>query len=508
MVNEAENRYLRIYCPTHKTTFRAVSSPNILCESGEEALAQDFPYGTPWEYCCDCLTYWPVDLLRSSKGRSECPVCNRSLAKRYLCDNCKLLSLESSDHTRLKPFVLSSNGAPHPACPGCLNPPKRSTLCQHHCADIEVEFATARPDCPFCEEVIQAQVVPKKKPRVDHNSKKLQASSPSLERITYVKVAPTSAPGNLPLQPREVVYAPDNGWKPSKDISPSSLIRPSLPASTVKPTRKSIRVIVFGTVVAVSTIVYFAAVMWRLNTSSDRKTEISRPEPPSGMTYVQTGEFVMGTNNGDEYERPEHKVTVRAFYIDLYEVTCEDYEKFVRATGRSSPPNWKNNKYPDGTARWPVTGVNWDDASAYAKWAGKRLPTEEEWEFAARGSDGRRYPWGDEWKAGAANADASSQGHLVDVGLFPAGKSPSGAFDMVGNAWEWTASDLTAYPGGKLPERPTGDLKIIRGGSFQSKKKSASTTYRWGYPARKAGDYSGTSFRCAKDVIPAERPSP
>jgi formylglycine-generating enzyme required for sulfatase activity len=224
------------------------------------------------------------------------------------------------------------------------------------------------------------------------------------------------------------------------------------------------------------------------------------------MAYVPGGEFIMGADDGDEYERPAHKVAVKPFYIDMYEVTCEEYEKFIKATGYSPPSKWNNGRYPKGAAHQPVTGVDWDDAVAYAKWAGKRLPTEEEWEFAARSKDGRRYPWGNEWKPMAANADADSRGHVVDVGAYPSGKSPFGAFDMVGNAWEWTASNLTAYPGGQIRERPNGDLKIIRGGSYQSKRKSATTTYRWGYAARNADDYNNTGIRCVKDTPASSAP--
>src|SRR5690349_20022879 len=112
------------------------------------------------------------------------------------------------------------------------------------------------------------------------------------------------------------------------------------------------------------------------------------------MAYIPGGEFQMGSNDGDELERQQHKVTVRPFFIDLYEVTCEDYEKFLKASSHRPPPSWKNQNYPPGAAHKPVTDVNWDDANAYAQWAGKRLPTEEEWEFAARRTDGRRYPWG------------------------------------------------------------------------------------------------------------------
>jgi serine/threonine-protein kinase len=143
--------------------------------------------------------------------------------------------------------------------------------------------------------------------------------------------------------------------------------------------------------------------------------------------------------------------------------------------------------------------VTWDDANAYAKWANKSLPSEAAWEFAARGTDRRLYPWGNDWRDGQANANGASSS-IVSVGSYK-GASPFGAFDMVGNAWEWTASDFRPYPGGRLPaNQPSGDLKVIRGGSYESTKDFATTTYRTGWPARGANTYDQTGFRCVKNV--------
>ena len=115
--------------------------------------------------------------------------------------------------------------------------------------------------------------------------------------------------------------------------------------------------------------------------ASQPASQAEKPTPPTGMVYVPGGDFMMGRDEkdgGDEYERPAHKVTVKPFFMDQYEVTNEDYAKFVKATGHRVPSNWVNGNYAAGAARKPVTGVTWDDATAYAKWAGKRLPTEEE----------------------------------------------------------------------------------------------------------------------------------
>ena len=222
-------------------------------------------------------------------------------------------------------------------------------------------------------------------------------------------------------------------------------------------------------------------------------------QPPSGMVFVPGGEFMMGRDDGDESERPEHPVTLKPFFIDTYEVTNEDYEKFVIATNHRTPATWKNGSVPSGAVRKPVTGATWADANDYARWAGKRLPTEQEWEFAARGTDGRRYPWGNDWQQGLANANGAEKS-MADVGAYK-GTSPFGTYDMIGNAWEWTASDFREYPGGHLPaNQPSGELKVIRGGSYESTKEYGTTSYRVGWPARYASASSQTGFRCVKDV--------
>ena len=238
-------------------------------------------------------------------------------------------------------------------------------------------------------------------------------------------------------------------------------------------------------------------------TTSDNAETAGTPTPPAGMVYVPGGTFWMGRDEkdgGDEYERPAHQVTVNPFFIDIYEVTNEEYAKFVSAKNHRPPSTWSDENYPANDARKPVTGVTWNDANEYANWVGKRLPTEEEWEYAARGADGRLYPWGPKWLAGWANANGASR-RLVDVGTYK-GASPFGAFDMVGNAWEWTASTLKAYSAdSKLPEATSDDKKVIRGGNYISTKKEATSTYRMGLlPINDPTGYNTTGFRCIKNI--------
>ena len=219
---------------------------------------------------------------------------------------------------------------------------------------------------------------------------------------------------------------------------------------------------------------------------------------PEGMVYVPGGEFTMGRDDGvSEAEKPAHKVSVQPFYMDVYETTNEKYAAFVKAANYKPPLDWKNGVFANGRAKFPVVGVNWDDANAFAKWAGKRLPTEQEWEFAARGTNNLLYPWGSEWQQENANVGSQS---FVEVGA-DKGASPFGIYDLSGNAWEWTASDFAAYPNGRLPNAFNGksNLKTIRGGSFEATKDFATTTYRIGWAATGAVNYDRTGFRCVKN---------
>jgi formylglycine-generating enzyme required for sulfatase activity len=255
----------------------------------------------------------------------------------------------------------------------------------------------------------------------------------------------------------------------------------------------------------VAGLILLAAILIGIYIGPNRSVENRNPSPtfsfPTNMVFVPGGEFQMGNDAGDTYERPKHRVTVKPFYIDIYEVTCEEYLKFVKATGHRTPSNWIGTNYPDGAAKKPVTGVDWDDASAYAKWTGKRLPTEEEWEFAARGTDERRYSWGNVWRAGLANAGNLKVGQFTDVGSYPDGKSPFGAMDMIGNAWEWTATEWHAYPGGPTLANASSESRVIRGGFWGSSSPKATTTFRRGWQSRGEREgYQNTGFRCAADL--------
>ena len=198
------------------------------------------------------------------------------------------------------------------------------------------------------------------------------------------------------------------------------------------------------------------------------------PPPPAEMILIPAGEFIMGSpeGEGDANEHPQHPVFLNAFYIDKYEVTNALYKQFMSATGHIAPLFWDDEEY--NHPNQPVVRVTWHDAVAYAEWAGKRLPTEAEWEKAARGTDGRIYPWGNEWDSSKCNSGVSGDGYeyTAPVGSFPAGASPYGVMDMAGNVWEWCADwyDKDYYSSQSSQQNPkgpdSGTYRVLRGGSW------------------------------------------
>jgi formylglycine-generating enzyme required for sulfatase activity len=245
--------------------------------------------------------------------------------------------------------------------------------------------------------------------------------------------------------------------------------------------------------------------------------KMDKPEvtaDPNPMVLIPAGEFIMGYNDRMPDEGPQHKVYLKDYYIDLYEVTNAQYKKFIDATHRRSPSHFRNRTYPKGKANHPVTEVTWYDADAYCTWAGKRLPTDAEWEKAARGTDGRMFPWGNEFDINKANtpqrwAALNQQGDTMPVGSFPDGVSPYGVYDMSGNVWEWTSSWYKAYPGNKHPSENYGEqYKTLKGGSWFD-----CSFYKCGMSApvfNRAFFVRGThttsfGFRCAKDAAPSDK---
>jgi formylglycine-generating enzyme required for sulfatase activity len=237
---------------------------------------------------------------------------------------------------------------------------------------------------------------------------------------------------------------------------------------------------------------------------------------PGQMVYIPAGSFLMGSPDGVGHsdERPQHWVYLSGYSIGKYEVTRGEYARFIAAGGYSDPDwwstagwNWRvsNNRTeprywaavqnwesPPGsftqTDRHPVVGVTYYEAEAYCKWAGGRLPTEAEWEKAARWHAGtqhpRVYPWGDIWDAQKCNNwhDSLYPGYQTSpVGSYPAGMSPYGLHDMAGNVWEWVHDWYKSYPGSTSPFDYTGSYRVLRGGGWGSPGSGCRSAYRDSY---------------------------
>ena len=197
------------------------------------------------------------------------------------------------------------------------------------------------------------------------------------------------------------------------------------------------------------------------NRRIDKSAESQEGDRSGKMVLIPAGEFIMGSDQGREDEAPAHLVYLDGFWIDQYEVTNQEYLRFVQETGISPPRYWLKGMYPSGQETYPVVGVRWKDAEAYCAWAGKRLPTEAEWEKACRGTEGKIYPWGNDPDPLRVNVTYPSEGpqprqwddawallihpqpdehpSLKPVGSYPDGVSPFGIYDLVGNASEWVA---------------------------------------------------------------------
>jgi len=165
-------------------------------------------------------------------------------------------------------------------------------------------------------------------------------------------------------------------------------------------------------------------------------------------------------------ERPFHPVTLEPFYIDRFEVTQEAYAQWVQATRKRPPADWSGKRPLPGRERHPVVFVSWQGAKDFCTWKGKRLPTEAEWEKAARGNDGRIYPWGNTLDQNRSNIGGLI-GNTLPVGSYENGKSPYGVYDMIGNVWEWTSDWYQPYPGNTEESEEFGEkYKVLRGGSW------------------------------------------
>ena len=201
------------------------------------------------------------------------------------------------------------------------------------------------------------------------------------------------------------------------------------------------------------------------------------------MILIPAGPFLMGSGPSQQ------AVELPRFLIARYPVTNDEYLRFVKATGHRSPKTWTAEGFRPGQDRHPVVSVSWEDAVTYAQWAGLRLPSEAEWEKAARGTDGRQYPWGNEFIPENCNTSEAKTDGTRPVDAHPGGASPYGVMDMAGNVWEWTS---TGYD-------ETGQWQVLKGGSWDFKgildARCAQRVY-----FRPAFRNGAVGFRCARDA--------
>ncbi len=235
------------------------------------------------------------------------------------------------------------------------------------------------------------------------------------------------------------------------------------------------------------------------------------------MVRIPAGPFIMGSGEQDGIigievgvdEVPRHQVDLPDYEIDRFEVTNDQYEAFVRSTGHRVPSEprfpayyrWQNRHPPQDQSNYPVSYVDYDDASAYCAWRGKRLPTEEEWEKAARGTDGRKWPWGNTFDPKKCNTEMSHLGWPVPVGSLKEGGSPYGVMDMCGNQAEWTSSWYKSYPGNTLKREAFGEtLKVVRGGAWTLPAYPFSRISHRSYAVLPTKRHRSIGFRCARNA--------
>ena len=266
---------------------------------------------------------------------------------------------------------------------------------------------------------------------------------------------------------------------------------------------------------------FFLLTLVAFTASTQAQTTAAGANSFNKMVLVPEGYFVMGSNNGPDDEKPEHRVFVKSFLIDVLPVTNADFAKFLNTRGlknhfgesfyddddRDARIHQQSSRWqPDpGYATHPVNEVTWVGARDYCTSLSKRLPTEAEWEKAARGTDGRQYPWGNSKPNNKRALYGAAYNSSAPVDAFSEGASPYGVLDLSGNQWEWVASAYRPYPysadDGRENQTP-GPVRSTRGGGHDSSEDELTTTQRGRNLSRnpKAGHHN-IGFRCASASI-------
>ena len=325
---------------------------------------------------------------------------------------------------------------------------------------------SARAEAPKAtEEAEDADELPRNRPVL----KRRMGDEPEQSATT---TPPESTPGGKVSQPVAdddvVIYRrKDGSRRPASSTSPSSV-----PSSRSEPESSD------------------RPVLRRKPAAVEEKKEVD------GMMLVPEGSVTLGSDQPDDTEKPSNRVELKAFYIDKYEVTNEDYKQFCDATAHAVPPYWTAKSFPKGLEKHPVVQVSWADAAAYARWAGKRLPTEVEWERAAKGPNSYRYAYGNAFDAQKANSGTQK---TSAVGSYTANEF--GLFDMTGNVSEWTSSAYLPYPysasDGREDPKAAG-ARTVRGGNHSSNAQGSRCLVR----QKELPDHGSPllGFRCARDA--------
>lgn len=334
------------------------------------------------------------------------------------------------------------------------------------------------------------------------NSQLPRSVTPRSKVPANLSVPPPSAGANKAQEVQELqptydeLYGAPKVEKPKKRLSP-------------------IIVIASGAIVAiviaiVAYMMFFKPQAPKVENSKDPEAWIQK----LNMVNIPSGTYLMGREPGSRDvaldATPAYDKKVNAFLLGKYEVTNKQYQEFVKKVNYRPPPEWNGVELAKDQEELPVTNISWDDAVAYCNWISQqsgmnyRLPTEAEWEYAARGTDGRIYPWGSQWNA--TNTVSGESGSVTMSSVVSAqlasDKSPFGIVGMAGNVSEWTSSSFYLYPGSKAEVEPCKDCKIIRGGNYKSADKALLTvTRRVWQPNSFSPGMERVGFRIAADVL-------
>jgi serine/threonine-protein kinase len=328
--------------------------------------------------------------------------------------------------------------------------------------------------------------------RPDDSRSSLDDSSPSWPSNRPPRAETPAEPSDHSFSQQEVSFTSRPPISTSRLLVSPQSIPEQLLGVAGRYKKPIIAVLIVGVSIALAIWAMVALVKKTPPVTNQAKT----PNPPAGMIFIRGNSFKMGTDDarGDYQSKPEHVVRVNDFFLDINEVTNEEYLRFVKEKSHPPPTHWRNGQYRPGTSNLPVVNVSWSDAKAYAEWVGKRLPTEAEWEYAARGDAALLYPWGNDASSVHANVKESGLREPAAAGSYPEGVSWCGAKDLAGNVSEWVADDWNPYPGSKIKSDPR--LKIFRGGSFINSKDELIVTNRYfDSPTKK---FPHVGFRCAK----------